>query len=188
MRTMVLLAALAYLAIMANSSWLFGDFQSASPEGANAWHGLLGSSPQSIRKISITANGEHFEIVKLEHAWHYQGQHLDEHARESSATLRSMLSRAEPVRTFHPEDLTHVQDQDYGFDETGMHIEIEREQTGVRFGLHFGHATPEGGLYYARKIGDPALYVVSGFLVEQTRELIALLSAMPQHKHHEHQR
>ena len=45
---------------------------------------------------------------------------------------------------------------------------------GTSIVLDFGYATPDGGLRYVRKDGDPALYVMSGFLFEQFEQLIKI--------------
>ena len=176
MRVLIPIAAVAYLVAMASSPMLLESFDTTSVGQTGSWYGLLGASPQSISKLELIVDAHSYEIVRVADGWSYQGGLLNKQIADSASVLCAMLSRAEPVRTFLPEDLVQVKSRDYGFAETQLQIKVERGERAPHFELQFGRATPEGGLYYARKDDDPALYVMSGFLVQQATDLAKSLT------------
>ncbi len=186
MRGLIPIAAVAYLVAMASSPMLLDSFDATSVEQANSWYGLWGASPQSISKLELTMRDDRYELVRAADGWYYQGDLLNEQTAENVTALCAMLSRAEPVRTFLPEDLVQVKSRDYGFAKTQLQIKVAGDERDLHFALQFGRATPEGGLHYARKNDDPALYVMSGFLVQQAHALVKSLTVNSPTSHAEH--
>ena len=148
---------------------------------SGAGHGLYAGSVEALRRLEINHDDHVFVLAKQGESWYSGATPVNEHVTRMLEELAQMLSGAEPVRTFHPEDLVAVHNQDYGFD--GDNKLMIRDAQGQTLNLEFGHATPDGSLHYVRKQGDPALYVMSGFLQSQIRSLGAALHETHEHSH-----
>ena len=172
MSKILVAAAIAYLLLMALTNNEPGlPHRHEHGEGTHT-HGLFPVAAEDIDELVLMS-----EQAVVHFSKHDSGWLLAERATETSIAgqldeFAKMLTAAEPVRTFQPEDLVTAGDQDYGFSETGARVKAGDSQ-GREIIFSFGNATSDGGLRYVRKQGDPALYVMSGFLFDQFEQLIA---------------
>ena len=168
-------AAIAYLLVMAlanDESGLSGSHQHS--KGVHA-HGLFPVAAEGIDELELMSKQAVVHFSKDENGWQFAERITGMQTARQLDEFAKMLAAAEPVRTFQPEDLVTTGNQDYGFSESGARVKAVDSQ-GREVILSFGNATPDGGLRYVRKQGDPALYVMSGFLFEQFEQL---MSAQP---------
>ena len=170
---------------MANHDMLQG--RSSDPQTDNHEHsdGLITVEATEGSRIVIRKDKREWQLLFKNSEWKYGNETLSGARLNLLQELLSMLTGAEPVRTFLPEDLAHVsgdeEGAEYGLAEPKLQVSVfagHKQQVGDKPQvLAFGHATPDGSLRYARKAGDPALYVMSGFVYEQAEMLLKVLTS-----------
>ncbi|MGR8947755.1 MAG: DUF4340 domain-containing protein [Gammaproteobacteria bacterium] len=186
MRRGLALFAVVYLLMMVYPEFLSAPLGHSPRPKSTPRFGLLDTAPESINAIELQDNGVSYRVEKANERWHYRHSMLSGDMAHMITELCKMLTAAEPVRTFLPEDLQSVKERDYGFDEINLSFRIGQITDAPEAVLRFGSATPDGGLHYVRKDDDPNLYVMSGFLYQHTRALLNQLKAKRQHGDHEH--
>ncbi|MEM7467477.1 MAG: hypothetical protein AAF387_11395 [Pseudomonadota bacterium] len=168
--------AIGYLCLMAFGGRLPHKHED-SPH-SEGLYGLHEGKPSEIAVLIFTRENDEFRVVHDDSGWRINALPVNESLAEEIEALTKMLARAEPVRTFHPEDLAPVKDQDYGFKQLAFSVAAESRADGPKTWLEFGYSTPDQSLRYVRKRGDPALYVMSGFLFEQTEKVHERLASL----------
>jgi len=191
MRWILAVLAISYLLVMANHELL----RHVDGDGLDAQHthnqkqsdGLIVGEINDLSGIEIRDNEQQWELLFDNAQWQYKKENINADNLKLLQELLSMLTRSEPVRTFLPEDLAHSAgdlEADYGLAEPKLEVSVFMGLEGSarynRQTLTFGHATPDGSLHYVRKAGDPALYVMSGFLYQQARMLVRGLGGSPE--------
>ena len=171
-------AAIIYLLIMT-----FAGQHREFPHGhghirETSHHGLFEVPAEAITQLLLKSGDQAIRFSRVDNVWYSDDRAIQ--AEDLSALLNEfcqMLTAAEPVRTFQPEDLVTIENPYYGFLTSQAGLQA-KSSDGKQITLEFGYTTPDGGLNYVRKKGDPALYVMSGFLFEQFEHLIKLLNPM----------
>lgn len=184
MRWILAALAISYLFVMAYHDMLHGH--NSDPHTHNQDHsdGLISVEIAQVSRIVIRKDKREWPLLLENSEWKYESETLSGEHLNLLRELLSMLTGAEPVRTFLPEDLAHVSGDDdgaeYGLAEPKLQVSVfagHKQKKGAKPQvLVFGHATPDGSLRYARKAGDPALYVMSGFVYEQVEMLVKALA------------
>jgi hypothetical protein len=153
--------ALAYLVVMVVTG--------ALPQRRNLVkleaHGVLELAPESITRVTVTADGTPAVFVREAKGW----------VRESTATaLEPRLARtldravkfmraANPVRVFKPEDIADTGPAEFGLDRPRLSIKLENA-SGVVLEADFGNDSTDGLLRYMRLRDRGDLYLMSGFV------------------------
>ena len=174
MRSLLVGLALAYLVIMAFPNMFDRPKHHHAHSHAAQSLGIFPHAGESIKEIELTKEETKLLLVKKVGRWYLHDHRLDAKITGLIEELDDMLATSEPVRTFQPEDLVTVEHRDYGFTQSKNQLRATGGG-GQNVRLTFGYATPDGGLRYVSKEGDPALYVMSGFLFEQYEALIEAL-------------
>lgn len=181
--------AIMFLALMGQKSDHHLDVNGHNNHHTVTHQGLVTISLESLMALELKQGDESWWIKYDKGAWFYGEERLSENEQSKVTEYFSMLRNSKPVRVFQPEELNVKEASVYGLETPTLETSVITDttlaaedrgtdspnDTSTIESIRFGHVSPDGRLRYAKREGDTALYVMSGFIFSQAEEVIGLL-------------
>lgn len=153
--------ALGYLAVMVISGGLPQSRQLIEYEA----HGVLELAPETIGRVTLTANGRSAVFVRRADGWARKGEAApleDGLARTLDRAVKFMHT-SNPVREFKAEEIGETPLADFGLAKPSLSIALEKGGS-VVLEAAFGNLNSDGLLQYMMIQSDGIVYMMSSFV------------------------
>jgi hypothetical protein len=163
------LVALTYLVIMLAAG--------ALPERRHLVHseanGVLSLAPESIRRVTVAAQGLPAVFVREANGWIREGDAtpVDGALAETIDRAVKFMHTANPVRTLAPEEIADTPLSEFGLDRPRLAITLE-DPGGVVLVAEFGGPNNDGLLQYMRLRDRGEVYLMSGFVGKEWQAVV----------------
>ena len=135
--------------------------------------GVMTQTPDHVRAVELRDGARVWQIGRRGEAWVLDDAVLAPAAAERLSLAVKFLHTARPVRSLEAADIA-VGDAAFGFAQATPRISVSLDD-GSTLTLEFGGATPDGSLHYVRVQPPLRIHLMSTFVGEQWRAVVAAL-------------
>jgi|LNFM01.1.fsa_nt_gb hypothetical protein len=135
--------------------------------------GVMTQTPEHVRGVELRDGARTWQIERRDDGWYLDDAALASGVAGRLSLALKFLHTARPVRTLDAAD-SATADAEYGLAAASPRVRVTLED-GESLALEFGGVTPDGSLQYLRVQPPLRIHLMSNFVGEEWRAVVAAL-------------